>query len=84
MCRVLYYINCETVVSRTLVQGFSSFHEEALWHFHSDEYLVGIRRDWNEGFCFLPRGVLHWLIVASQNLGAVAVPRRTFTCGRNL
>lgn len=69
---VFYYITCEAAVNWTLVQIFSSFHEQALWHFRGDEYSVSVCHTWNESFCFisllLPRGALHWLVVAHRQL----------------
>uniref|UniRef100_A0A131YDR3 Uncharacterized protein n=1 Tax=Rhipicephalus appendiculatus TaxID=34631 RepID=A0A131YDR3_RHIAP len=72
-CTAFFYcITCEAAVSLTLVQIFSSFHKKALWHFHSDEYSVSVCSTWNESLCFvsllLPRGALHWLVVAHRQL----------------
>lgn len=49
---VFYYITCEAAVNWTLVQIFSSFHEQALWHFRGDEYSVSVCHTWNESFLF--------------------------------
>lgn len=76
---MFYYITREAIVSLTLVQIFSSFHEEVLWHFYGDQYSVDVYRTWNGSFCFISllshRGGLHWMVVGHCQLeSVVAVP----------